>query len=148
MKFMAMVLVILITAAIPLAAQQTEQESDGYFCVSVPAYKIYAHSKGYVFTYRKNSTETGRLFFPFSWFQFGNEVNDEPVKGKLSVLRAGEAWPYVSIFYRNGQFSHIKLYVRKDENHMSWGAIPAAANLDREFDSADPPKLEFGLKRQ
>jgi hypothetical protein len=134
---------VVMMSAVPLAAQET-QEAEGVFSVTIPAYKIYPHSKGYVFTYRRNSTETGRLFFPYDWFRQTLPANEEPAKGILKILGPNDTWPRVSLFYRGGQFSYAKLYVRAEKSHDSWGLISSGVNFDAEFENADPPVLNYG----
>jgi hypothetical protein len=138
--------VILIMVSVPLVAQE-QQEAQGdesLFCVTIPAHKIYLHPKGYVFLYRKSSTEVGRLFFPFEWFSTDRPGRDSRLKGTLVTYNLNKAWPRVSIFYNNGEFSHIKLYVRLESAHNSWGILLPGVNYDAEFENADPPILQFG----
>jgi hypothetical protein len=127
---------------VPLAAQ--EEQGDTFFCITIPAAKIYSYARGYVFTYRKNSAETGRIYLPYEWFQKTVATNTVQPKGTAILLRKGGVWPYLTIFYRNGEFSHIKLYARPESQHTSWGALPSGVNLEAEFDNADPPKPDFG----
>jgi hypothetical protein len=143
-KITLLLFVILMLFVVPLFAQQQEEE-EGFFCVTIPAYKIYPHSKGYIFTYRKNSVEIGRLFLPYEWFWKKPGANEELGKGVLITLRPGNTtWPHISIFYRNGEFSYAKLYVRQDMGHESWGARSSAGGFDAAFENAGPPVLEFG----
>jgi hypothetical protein len=141
-RITVLLFVVVMFVAVPLAAQDA-QTTDGFFSVTIPAYRIYPHPKGYVFTYRKNSIETGRLFFPYEWFH-KTVSNEEPVKGLLRVLNKVDIWPRVSIFYRDGQFSYVKLYIRSEMAHESWGVISSGVNFDAEFENADPPVLNFG----
>jgi hypothetical protein len=144
MKIILLLFVVFLGCAVPLLAQEQE-EDDALFCLTIPAYKIYTHPKGFVFTYRRNSTEVGRLFFPYEWFEKKPGINGEAAKGVPVVLGAGDvSWPRVSIFYRNGQFSYIKLYTQKNSGHESWGALSSGNNFDTEFENADPPALNFG----
>jgi hypothetical protein len=135
---------VVMMVAVPLAAQDV-QETEGFFSVTIPAQKVYPHPKGYVFTYRRNSIETGRLFFPYEWF-WKTGTNEESPKGLLRVLDKGDTWPRVSLFYRGGQFSYAKLYIRREATHESWGSISSGVNFDAEFENADPPVLNFGFQ--
>jgi hypothetical protein len=142
-KITLLLFVTLTLCAVPLFAQEQEEE-ERLFCVTIPAYKIYLHPKGYIFTYRKNSIETGSLFFPYEWFRIEPGANKELAKGVMIKLRSGNSiWPKVSIFYRNGEFSYVKLYVRQEVGHESWGLRPLVDNFDAAFENADPPILEF-----
>jgi hypothetical protein len=143
-KIILLLFVVSLGCAIPLSAQE-QGEDEALFCLTIPAYKIYTHPKGFVFTYRRNSTEIGRLFFPYGWFEKKPGINAEAAKAVPIVLSAGDvSWPRVSIFYRNGQFSYIKLYTRKSLGHESWGALTSGNNFDAEFENAEPPVLNFG----
>ena len=63
----------------------------------------------------------------------------------MIALRSGNTlWPQVSIFYRNGEFSYVKLYTRQDAGHESWGSRSPTGNFDAAFENAEPPVLEFG----
>jgi hypothetical protein len=135
---------VVMMVAVPLAAQDA-QVTEGFFSVTIPAYKVYPHQKGYVFTYRKNSIETGRLFFPYEWF-WKTGTNEESAKGLLRILGKGDTWPRVSLFYRDGQFSYAKLYIRPEAAHESWGSLYSRVNFDAEFENADPPVLNFGSR--
>jgi hypothetical protein len=142
-KITLLLFVILTLCAVPLLAQEQEEE-ERLFCVTIPAYKIYLHPKGYIFTYRKNSIEIGSLFFPYEWFRREPGMNKELAKGVLIKLRPGNTmWPQISIFYRNGEFSYVKFYARQEAGHESWGLRPLANNFDAAFENADPPILEF-----
>jgi hypothetical protein len=143
-KITLLLFVVVMMAAVPLAAQEA-QETGSYFSVTIPAYKIYPHAKGYVFTYRKNSTETARLFFPREWFRRSLVSNEEPAKGILKILDKNDVWPRIALFYRNGQFSYVKLYVRPEVTHESWGSTVSGITFDAEFENADPPVLNFGF---
>lgn len=144
MKTKIALLLFVMLCAVPLLAQEQE-EGDSFFCVTIPAYKIYPHSKGYIFTYRKNSVEIGRLFFPYEWFWNKPGGSEGAIKGVPITLRPGNTvWPHVSIFYRNGEFSYVKLYTRQDVGHQSWGLRSMSPGFDAAFENADPPILEFG----
>jgi hypothetical protein len=143
-KILLLSFVTLMLCTIPLFAQEQEEaEAGSIFCVTIPAYKIYPHPKGYIFTYRKNSIEIGRLFLPYEWFWKKPGANEELAKGIMVKLRPGNTlWPRLSIFYRNGEFSYVKLYARQETTHESWGLRPPG-NFDAAFENADPPVLEF-----
>jgi hypothetical protein len=39
----------------------------------------------------------------------------------------------MDIFWENGEFSHLRLYVVRDLRDMSWGAIDQTEDLSEEF---------------
>ena len=66
--------------------------------------------------YVKSSVEAGEVFFSHSWFYEAGGT------GEL-VLGDDPSYPYFSVFYRNGEFSHVRLYLQRDYNHRSWGVL-------------------------
>jgi hypothetical protein len=146
MKISRIVITLWIAAVmvLPLAAQ-TESGSDSgsdekkseYYYVSVPVEKVFPYRKGYVVFYRKGATGMARAYLPGEWF------TETGGKGDLIVLRPGSTWPGLTVYYKDGAFSHVRLYVRQERNHESWGAIPPGVNLDSYFEDAEDLKLEF-----
>ncbi|MDL2229357.1 hypothetical protein LJC14_03820 [Treponema sp. OttesenSCG-928-L16] len=120
------------------SAQETqiseEKKSDLYY-VSVPVEKVYPYRAGYVILYRKGVNQLSRLYLPIEWFS--------GTAGKADLIRLGpgKTWPYITIYYRNGEFSHLRLYVRREMAHESWGNIPFGTNLDEQFANVDDVRL-------
>jgi hypothetical protein len=143
MKKISLFLFVLAMMSVVQLGAQEPQENESLFSVTIPANKIYPYSKGYVFSYRKHSMEIAFLFFPYDWFRKNPASNEGMPKGRIRMLDSGNTWPRVSLFYRNGQFSHAKLYIRREPDHESWGIFSRPVNFDAEFENADPPKLNF-----
>ena len=81
------------------------QESEFYY-FNVPIEKIYAYRLGYVVLYRKGANQIARTFLPQEWFStIGG-------KGELIGLNSGKEWPSMSVYYKKGEFSHVRLRVR------------------------------------
>lgn len=86
--------------------------------------------------YRKSGAELGRTYLPAKWFsQAGG-------KGELLKMNTGKTWPYMTVFYKDGAFSHIRVFVRGDLSHPSWGNLPQGSNIDDKFD-IEELQLEF-----
>jgi hypothetical protein len=125
---------------LPLAAQDNQpagRKQSEYYYVNVPLDKIYPYRRGYVVQYRKGVTEQARAYLPLEWF------HDAAGKGEVIRLKPGTTWPSLSVYYKNGEFSHVRLYVRREAGHESWGNIPQGVNIDEYFDNVDTIKLEF-----
>jgi hypothetical protein len=121
----------------PLFAQNfSEGKESEYFYVNVPIEKVYPYRKGYVIQYRKGINQMARVYLPIEWF--------EDAGGKGDLLYLGpDAWPYLTVYYKGGSFSHVRLYLRKDRAHGSWGNIALGVNIDDRFENVDDLKLEF-----
>jgi len=114
-----------------------DDKDSEYYYVNITVEKIFPYSKGYIVQYRKNFAQYGRIYLPANWF------TDVDSKGEIISLPPGQAWPSLTVYYRNGQFSHVRLYVHRWASHPSWGGVPQRYNLDDLFDNIDSVKIEY-----
>jgi len=112
----------------------TESE---YYYYNFTIEKIYSHRLGYVVVYRKASNKLVQTYMPIDWF---NSIGG---KGEIVYLGSGSEWPSMIVYYQNGVFSHVRLRIRKDRGHPSWGIIPFNVNADSVFQDIDELKLEL-----
>jgi hypothetical protein len=133
------VLCFAVLSVLPLTAQEVipEKSKSEYYYVNVPIEKIYPYRKGYMVLYRKGVTDMARTYLPIEWF------TEAAGRGELIPLGTGSTWPSLSVYYKNGEFSHVRLYVRRDISHVTWGTIGPGVNIDNEFDNVDDLRLEF-----
>ena len=108
-----------------------------YYYYNIPIEKIYAYRMGYVVIYRKGVNQMARTYLPDEWF---TTVGG---KGELIGLSSGTEWPSMSVYYKSGKFSHIRLRVRRDRSHETWGVVPLTVNLDKYFEGVEEVRLEF-----
>ena len=132
----AVLLGLILSTGSFLFAQSSTKESDFYY-VSTPIEKIYTHRNGYVISYRKGVNQMARVYIPMDWF------TDPTGKADLVSLGTGSAWPHLAIYYNAGEFSHIRLYVRRDRSHETWGVVPFNVDLDEYFEGVEEIALEF-----
>ncbi len=145
-RIFIILIVLLFAAAVPVFAQEAgserssgispEHESDMFY-VNIPIEKIYPYRMGYVVFYRKGIGSLGETYIPLEWFS-GPEG-----KADLIYLNSGKRWPYLTVFYQNGEFSHLRLYVRHEVTHETWGNIPLGVNIDSRFEGVETMILEF-----
>jgi hypothetical protein len=114
-----------------------DDKDSEYYYVNITVEKIYPCSKGYIVQYRKGSFQYGRIYLPASWF------TDADSKGEIITLPQGQTWPSLTVYYRNGQFSHVRLYVHRWSGHPSWGSVPQNVNLDAQFENIDSVNIEY-----
>ncbi len=128
MKRTAIVLAILVVAAACLAA-----EASAFYPVRVDVVKVYTHGDGVLVIYRKGSADIGQCYIPARWFISG---------GKAEQVRGNDAsFPYMSVFYKDGKFSHLRLYVKADSHDPMWGVLPPEDGKGK-FDS-DEFSIEY-----
>jgi len=138
-KFFLLALLITVSQGMSLFAQQSTpkyKESD-YYYFNVPIEKIYAYRLGYIVVYRKSANQLARTYIPADWFV------DTGGKGEIVGLGSGTEWPSMSVFYKSGKFSHVRLMLRRDRSHETWGVVPLNINIDDYFKDIEEVDLEF-----
>jgi hypothetical protein len=128
-------LFVMVLSILPAVAQNISKESE-YYYINTTIEKIFPYRKGYVVQYRKGLTTSARLYLPVEWF------TEAAGRGEIVRIGPGREWPSLSIYYKNGEFSHVRLYVRP-YSHESWGSIPLNINLDSYFADVNDVRLEY-----
>jgi len=105
--------------------------------VNVPIEKIQVYKKGYILQYRKGINKIGTLYIPNEWF------SDAGGKGEMVLLPRGKEWPTLSIYYKEGEFSHIRLYIHRWKGHPTWGVVPLHVNIDDRFENIETLEIEY-----
>ena len=142
MKKIVILLAILLVFGhvAPLFAQQSSSgtEESEYYYFSVPIEKIFTHRLGYLIIYRRGSSNhMARTYIPHSWF------SDSAGRGDVVGLGSGKEWPSMIVYYKNGEFSHVRLRIRKNRMHETWGVLPLNINVDEYFKDIEEIKLVF-----
>ena len=132
-------LFVIFLAILPISAQNNASgnSEEGFYYVSVPIEKIYSYRLGYVVVYRKGQTQMARAYIPHEWF------SGAATTGDIVLLSSGTRWPTMTVFYQNGEFSHVRLYLRQERNHETWGNVNQGLNIDDRFQNVQDIKLEF-----
>ncbi|MDR0456115.1 MAG: hypothetical protein LBH20_05480 [Treponema sp.] len=121
----------------PIFAQDSQKDKDSeYYYKNVSLEKIYPYRNGYVVQYRRGIS-MDKVYLPMSWF------SSSAGKGEIVTLPQGKAWPSLSVYYKNGEFSHVRLYVHHLPSHQTWGVIPQNVNLDSSFENIEDLRLKF-----
>jgi hypothetical protein len=132
------ILPVLFTLGASLFAQPISPEhSSEYFYKNITLEKVYPSRAGYILQYRKGVNGIGLAYVPNEWF------TDAASKAELIMLPPGKNWPSLTVFYKEGEFSHLRLYVHRWKSHTTWGTVPQNAAIDQHFENADAIKLEF-----
>jgi len=121
-----LIIVLIFLAAIsPIFAQNNSEEKDGYY-INVSVERIFPTSQGYIVQYQSQSG-IKTIGIQNSWF------TDAGGRADIVRLPRGKSWPSMSVFYSNGEFSHLRLYVSPVRSHTSWGSIPQGTDVNRFF---------------
>ena len=130
----SIILVALIFIVLGVFVANAQQQDPKLYVKTVGIMKILNHALGYKVLYLKSTMEVGEFYVPHTWFKAGG-------KAEL-VLGNGPAFPYFSIFYRDGEFDHIKIYAAENIQHLSWGRLKRQAGDSSKFE-VETLDLEF-----
>jgi hypothetical protein len=121
---------IVLLAVVSIAAFA---ETSVFYPVRVDVVKVYSHADGFRVLYRKGSVDVTDVYLPMKWFVPG---------GKAELVRADDpSYPYMTVFYKEGKFDHLRLYVKENSRDETWGILDPSAGVGK-FD-IDDLKLQF-----
>jgi hypothetical protein len=112
------------------------KESEFYY-FNYTIEKIYSHRLGFVVVYRRASNIISRTYIPLEWF---NTIGG---KGEMVYLGSGSEWPSMIVYHKNGEFSHVRLRIRRSRSHETWGVVPFSMNIDEYFQDIEEVKLDY-----
>jgi hypothetical protein len=128
MKRATIVIVFIALLVCALAA-----DTSAYYPVRIEVVKILSHADGYRVIYLKHDNSVGSLYLPVRWFSSG---------GKAELVRANDpSFPYMTVFYKDGKFDHLRLYALSNIKDSTWGILSPSEGAGK-FDS-DDLKVEF-----
>jgi hypothetical protein len=137
----AAVFSIAFTSALPQLVAQTSAvkfKESSYYYATVLVDKVYSTPQGYVLTYRPglSRSDLANIYLPIEWFNFG-----EP--HEIVWIDNGAVYPHMDIFYNSGKFAFVRLFIRKDKRHPTWGYIPSNVDLTSRFAEVTEVTLEY-----
>jgi hypothetical protein len=138
--FMALILPVFAQQQTQQNRQQEEEanlhDQRNLYYQSVTVEKVYYAGTGYLIQYRK-AHGIGTIGIPYDWF------TGSATKAELVILPRGPNWPYMSVFYKDGEFSHVRLYVHRQKSHTTWGVTPFGADVKKWFPEEGSLKFDF-----
>ena len=118
---------VFLALIVPVFAQSDTEELPDLYYINVPIERIFPSVDGYIIQYRSSSAIIATIGVPIEWF------TDAAGRAEIVRLQSGWDWPTMSIFYSNGEFSHVRLYVHRSKAHQTWGNIPQGSDVNRFF---------------
>lgn len=104
----------------------TELESE-FYSVDLMIYRISPHPDGYRIEYYQPNGELFAVYASMDWFE-----DNQGGPGQI-VWGDGEQYPYMTIFYKAGAISHIRLYLFDNQYHTSWGVLDRNKDYSEKF---------------
>jgi len=135
MKKFIVVLFILAVVS-PVFAQQKDDDKSFYY-INVTVEKIYPSNQGYIIKYRSSTTDISTVGIPNDWFYEAGGT------AQLVKLPLASDWPTMSVFYSEGKFSHVRLYIHPVKSHITWGYVQQGLDVSGFFKDKESFKLQF-----
>ena len=92
----------------------------------MPVIRVYNHRLGFKVVYLKSNFTLGDFYVPLRWF-------DEAAGKGMLIKGLDSEYPYFSIFWKDGEFFLIKLYVQGNLSHASWGTLGQIEDAESVF---------------
>lgn len=128
---------VLLTLCVSIAFTEVNFEPGTTSYVNVPIIKIYDHPDYYIVTYRQNGLGIGQTSIPKEWF-----VQGSPEKKGVFRNITGNMNPYLTLWFRSGEFSYIYINVSSNRSDSTWGV---AYGTQKAPEVIDPAKVAAGL---
>lgn len=137
MKRTVFVVLLLAILATGLVADTSD-----YYPVRLNVVKVYAHAEGYKVVYRRGYGGLASFYVPVGWFNPTTDANGKLQPPKAELVRGDDpSYPYAVVYYKNGVFDHVILYVKRDPFDPSWGMLSPAEGAGKFNDTT--LKLEY-----
>ena len=120
------------------ATAQEQQQTAEVSYVNIPVYKVYEHEDVYQVMYLRSGAHfLSKMMIPKTWFK--------PESQKKGVVRnlGKNLEPYVTIVYRNGEFSNVILNMPPSRRHSVWSFLPPGTVIADDIKNAET--LSFKL---
>ncbi len=128
-KFLIFMLIIIFSAVLV-------SEESVYYARSVPIAKIYPHRLGYGIAYMKSNLTVAMVYVPAEWFMKAG--------GKAEIVYGLDpSYPYFTVFWKNGKFDHIRIFVRENPDDITWGRFNPDVDPKAVFGNIEEIKIEF-----
>ncbi len=119
--------IIAVFVSVPaVTAQEQGQGNPVITALNIPLQRVYKHSLGYRVLFDTSDLRTSELYIPNRWFQGA-------ASQALLVDSLHPGVPYLTIFYADGEFSHLQLVVHRNRAHITWDALDNTDGVAERF---------------
>ena len=125
----------LLLACLPVFAQsQANSYPKDAYVKSVHILKIWAHPLGYMVQFFSSKSTVAEIYVPLAWFNQGPASRADLIYGN------DREYPYFSVFWIDGKFDHINLFVLNDFGSLTWGVLETVTDRSAKFNVQDVPR--------
>ena len=129
---------LLAMSCFPSFAQEATPSSDtnpkDAYYKSLPLLKVWMHRLGYMVQFWNSKSQVSEIFIPLTWFNQGPNSKAEIIYGNEP------GYPRLVIFWVDGKFDHVNLYVLNNYESRTWGILSQAEDFTSQFDVQEVPK--------
>jgi hypothetical protein len=118
------------------AINNTRNREENFYYINVSVEKVYPTKEGYVVQYMCASSAVAVIGIPNEW------LANAAGRAEIVTLPVVSDWPTMTVFYVDGKFSHVRLYIHPAKSHYTWGNIPQGTDVSKFF-SQDSFNLKF-----
>jgi hypothetical protein len=128
-RIIIVAIIMVMVAGFSVAQEQQEEQQDNearYFVHTVYLNQVFRHRLGFKVTYTAENLDYKEVYLPTSWFT--------QAAGKGEIIRtSSKSAPYMDVYYAEGEFSHVRLFVRENPFHVTWGRLGDEPNVEEKF---------------
>jgi hypothetical protein len=116
-KVLLLALVVFSCCLLPLASQEADEDPLTY--INFKVYKVLEHKEAYIVTYGTFTNKVASVIIPKTW------IDKHPRKLLFRKLQK-PLEPFMTVFYRGGEFYRMFLTMPTDRRESVWGTAPFA----------------------
>lgn len=131
----------LVLVLISLCVLGTFAMESDYYARTIRIEKVYPHKLGYKVMYTTGKLTFATTYLPQKWFSQASAPKGEVAKGQV-VWGKDPSYPYMIVFWKNGKFSHVRLFLKDNLHDLSYGVMNPREDPSGDFD-IDDIILEF-----
>ncbi|MGO9307534.1 MAG: hypothetical protein ACLQDL_00750 [Spirochaetia bacterium] len=121
------------TASATAGSSTNPTPKDAYY-KSIPLIKVWAHQLGYMVQFWTSKSQVASIYIPLTWFNLGPN-------SKADIIYGNEpTYPRLVIFWVDGKFDHVNLYVLDNFDSLTWGVLNQAGDYTTQFNVEEVPK--------
>ncbi len=132
---MKKLLIVIALAGILVVPGVLAEDDTQLYARSFRIARIDAHEMGYRVLYHQDSGRLSVTYFPHEWFSRADGA------GRL-YMEVNRSVPFMEVFWKDGEFSHVKVYAHRDMGHPTWQRWRPDEDPTEYFD-VDVPVIEL-----
>ena len=137
MKKICAILAVLMFLAV---AGSISADESKLYARSFKIDRVYPHALGYKVMYLTGRLTYATTYLPHKWFSMSATKDGVQAKGEIAFGN-DPSYPYMIVFWNEGKFSHVRLFLKKSMRDISYGVI--SINQDPSVFEIEEPALEF-----